>query len=195
MQANTQCALKQDCRKSKAILVGLRSCRWEVWRITSRRGREKKKKQRKKKEEQKTKTKKDRFEVTMSVEIITFKKLGFLSRLLGLFFFSSSPLDEQCSNLSLENPNLKNRSQNSPKRRREKQRLARRKHWNRMQAADRPRPDAPSRTQTIFGKVLYSHGLSRCWKWLSLAVGLRMMNLENLECTAFYYFFFAHHVK
>ena len=31
-------------KKNKAILVGLRSCRWEVWGITSRRGREKKKK-------------------------------------------------------------------------------------------------------------------------------------------------------
>ena len=113
----------------------------------------------KKKEEQKTNTKKDRFEVTMSVEIITFKKLGSFPVYLASFFFSSTPLDEQCSNLSVENPNLKNRSQNSPKRRREKQRLARRKHWNRMQAADRPRPDAPSRTQTIFGKVLY------CFVW------------------------------
>ena len=35
---------KQDCRKSKAILVGLRSCRWEVWGITSRKGRENNKK-------------------------------------------------------------------------------------------------------------------------------------------------------
>ena len=35
-------SFKQDCRKSKAILVGLRSCTWEVWGITSRRGREKK---------------------------------------------------------------------------------------------------------------------------------------------------------
>ena len=53
-------------------------------------------------------------EGTMSVEIIPFKKLVF-PRLLGLvFFFLSSPLDEQCSNLSLENPNLMNRSQNSP---------------------------------------------------------------------------------
>ena len=48
MLANTQCAFKQDCRKSKAILVGLRSCRWEVWGITSWRGREKKKEWRKK---------------------------------------------------------------------------------------------------------------------------------------------------
>ena len=40
---------KQDCRKSKPILVGLRSCRWEVWGITSRKGREKKKKQSRKK--------------------------------------------------------------------------------------------------------------------------------------------------
>ena len=64
----------------------------------------------------------------MSVEIITFKKLGFFPVYLASFLFSSTPLDEQCSNLSLENPNLKNRSQNSPKRRREKQRLAGRKH-------------------------------------------------------------------
>ena len=40
----------------------------------------------------------------MSVEIITFKKLGFLPVYLASFFFSSTPLDEQCSNLSLENP-------------------------------------------------------------------------------------------
>ena len=49
---------KQDCRKSKPVLVGLRSCRWEVWDITSRKGREKEKKQKKKnqaKEEQKRK--------------------------------------------------------------------------------------------------------------------------------------------
>ena len=52
----------------------------------------------------------------MSVEIIPFKKLIFFSFSLavGSFFFSSTPLDEQCSNLSLENPNLMNRSQNSP---------------------------------------------------------------------------------
>ena len=37
-----------------------------------------------------------------------------------------------------------------------KQLLARPKHWNQMHAADRPRPDAPSRTKTIFGKALYS---------------------------------------
>ena len=37
----------------------------------------------KKKKEQKNK---EGFEVTMSVEIITFKKLGFFSRPLGLFF-------------------------------------------------------------------------------------------------------------
>ena len=89
----------------------------------------------------------------MSVEIITFKKLSLFPVYLASFFFSSTPLDEQCSNLTLDNPNLKNLSQNSPERRREKQRLARRKHWNRMQAADLPRPDAPSRTQTIFGNL------------------------------------------
>ena len=41
---------KQDCRKSKPILVGLRSCSWEVWDITSRKGRERKKKQKKNQE-------------------------------------------------------------------------------------------------------------------------------------------------
>ena len=49
------------------------------------------KQERKRKEQdikKKTRTKKkEGFEVTMSVEIITFKKLGFFPRLLGLFFF------------------------------------------------------------------------------------------------------------
>ena len=90
---------------------------------------ERKRKEQDIKKKKKKKKNKEGFEVTMSVEIITFKKLGFFSRLLGLFFFfSSTPLDEPCSNLSLENPNLKNRSQNSPYRRQEKQRLARGKH-------------------------------------------------------------------
>ena len=58
----------------------------------------------------------------MSVEIITFKKLGLFPVYLASFFFSSTPrpVHEQCSNLSLENPNPKNRSQNSPSRRRRK---------------------------------------------------------------------------
>ena len=50
----------------------------------------------------------------MSLEINPFKKLAFLPVHWASFFFSSTPLDEQCSNLSLENPNLMNRSQNSP---------------------------------------------------------------------------------
>ena len=37
-----------------------------------------------------------------------------------------------------------NRTQNSPKRRQEKQLSARRKHWNHIQVTDRPSPDAPS---------------------------------------------------
>ena len=51
---------KQDCRKSKPILIGLRSCRWEVWDITSRKGRERKKKQKKKKNREKTNKKENR---------------------------------------------------------------------------------------------------------------------------------------
>ena len=39
---------------------------------------------------------------------------AFFPVYLASFFFSSTPLDDPCSNLSLENPNLKNRSQNSP---------------------------------------------------------------------------------
>ena len=67
-----------------------------------------------KKKKRRTKENKEGFEVTMSVEIITFKKLGFFPVYLASFFFSSTPLDEPCSNLSLENPNQKNRCQNSP---------------------------------------------------------------------------------
>ena len=40
----------------------------------------------KKKKKKNKKKNKEGFEVTMSVEMITFKKLGFFSRLLGLFF-------------------------------------------------------------------------------------------------------------
>ena len=53
---------KQDCRKSKPILVGLRSCRWEVWDMTSRKGRERKKKKKNNNNQEKRtkkKTKKD----------------------------------------------------------------------------------------------------------------------------------------
>ena len=48
-----------------------------------------------------------------------------------------------------------NHTQNSPKRRQEKQLCARRKHWNHMQVTDRPRPDAPSLTQTIIVQMVY----------------------------------------
>ena len=47
-------------------------------------------------------------------------------------------------------------TQNSPKQRQEKQRFARRKHWNHMQVTDWPRPDAPSLTQTIIVQMVYS---------------------------------------
>ena len=49
---------KQDCRKSKAILVGLPSCRWEICGIKSRKVREKKKIKDKKKTKKKKKRKK-----------------------------------------------------------------------------------------------------------------------------------------
>ena len=51
-----------------------------------------------------------------------------------------------------------NRTQNSPKRRQEKQLSARRKHWNHMQVNDRPSPDAPSLTQAIIVQMVY-------WTW------------------------------
>ena len=47
-------------------------------------------------------------------------------------------------------------TKNSPKQRQEKQRFAGRKHWNHMQVTDRPRPDAPSLTQTIIVQMVYS---------------------------------------
>ena len=48
-----------------------------------------------------------------------------------------------------------NPTQNSPKRRQEKQLSARRKHWNHMQVTDRPSPDAPSLTQAIIVQMVY----------------------------------------
>ena len=48
-----------------------------------------------------------------------------------------------------------NRTQNSPKRRQEKQLSARRKHWNDMQVTDRPSPDAASLTQAIIVQMVY----------------------------------------
>ena len=49
-----------------------------------------------------------------------------------------------------------NRTQNSPKWRKEKQLSARLKHWNHLQVTDRPSPDAPSLTQAI---IVQMHGL------------------------------------
>ena len=51
-------------------------------------------------------------------------------------------------------------TQKSPKQRQEKQRFARRKHWNHMQVTDRPWPDAPSLTQTIIVQMVYC----TCWQ-------------------------------
>ena len=51
---------KQDCRKSKAIVLGLRSCRWEIWGKTSRRGREEKEIKGKKKNKKKKNSKQRR---------------------------------------------------------------------------------------------------------------------------------------
>ena len=33
-------------------------------------------------------------------------------------------------------------------------------------------------------QIINSHWLSRCWKWVSSAIGLRMINLEILECNS-----------
>ena len=74
---------------------------------------------------------------------------------VAYFFYWSSLKDEQCSNLSLDDLNPMNHTQISPKRREGKQLFARRKHWNRMQATDRPRTDAPSLTQTIIVQMVY----------------------------------------
>ena len=87
---------------------------------------------------------------------LPFKKLGFFAvQLWPLFFFSSTFSDEQCSNLSLDDPNPMNRTRNSPKRRQENQLSARQKHWNHMQVTDRLSPNAPSLTQTIFVQMVY----------------------------------------
>ena len=80
---------------------------------------------------------------------------AFLQFRLWPLFFSSTFSDEQCSNLSLDDPNPMNCTQNSPKRRQEKQLSARRKHRNHMQVTDRPSPDAPSLTQTIIVQMVY----------------------------------------
>ena len=92
----------------------------------------------------------------MSLEINPFKKLAFLPVYLASFFFSSTPLDEQCSDLSLENPNLMNRSQKVHK---EEEKLkaasCSSETLKSTQIVDRPLPDAPSRTRAFFGKVLY----------------------------------------
>ena len=48
---------------------------------------------------------------------LPFKKLGFFVVQLWPLFFSSTFSDEQCSNLSSDDPNPMNRTQNSPKRR------------------------------------------------------------------------------
>ena len=50
-----------------------------------------------------------------------------------------------------------------------------------------------SQSLTCISFHINSHGLSRCWNWLSPAAGVRMINLENLEmysllfllCTSF----------
>ena len=72
-------------------------------------------------------------------------------------YFSSEVLSNtnNAPNLSLDDPNPMNHTQNSPKRRKEKQLSARRKHWNHIQVTDRPRPDAPSLTQTIIVQMVY----------------------------------------
>ena len=101
--------------------------------------------------------------------------LFFMQLLLSHMFLSfmvrTSPLsilwDGQCSNLNLDDPNPMENTPNTPKQRQEKQRFARWKHWNHMRVTDRPRPDAPSPTQTIIVQMVYSFIISieKCKKW------------------------------
>ena len=62
-----------------------------------------------------------------------------------------------------------NRTQNSPKRRQQKQLSARRKHWNHMQVTDRPSPDTPSLTQAMIVQM-------------PLYLGERCANPRGCEC-------------
>ena len=112
------------------------------------------------------------WEVTM-VDTYHLRNSAFLPFNCGLFFFQSTLWDEQCSNLSLDNRNPMKNTQNSPKRRQEKQRFARRKHWNHLQVTDRPRPDAPSLTQTI-KRIYWPRNVSSS---LSLCISISLLRL------------------
>ena len=96
------------------------------------------------------------WEVTMYGHL-PLTKLGFLPVPLWPLFLLKCSLSN--SNLSLDDPNPIKNTQNSPKRTQEKQRFARRKHGNHMQVTDRPRPDAPSLTQTIIVQMVYCFSL------------------------------------
>ena len=75
-----------------------------------------------------------------------------------------------------------NRTQNSPKRRQEKQLSARRKHWNHMQVTDRPSPDAPSLTQAIIVQMVYSQVcLMKILTFLPAQFSLRKAFFQNRE--------------
>ena len=76
-----------------------------------------------------------------------------------------------------------NRTQNSPKRRQEKQLSARRKHWNHMQVTDRPSPDAPSLIQAIIVQMVYCN-FDAAWLlllWQTLSRNSRVASFFFVE--------------
>ena len=83
-----------------------------IWGITSKE-RKRKEKEIKKKERRK-KRKQTRIRSDDVGEDNHVQEARLFPVYLASFFLSTTHLDEQCSNLSLENPKLMNRSQNSP---------------------------------------------------------------------------------
>ena len=92
----------------------------------------------------------------MSVEIITFKKLGFFSHLLGLFFLLKYSFRRTMLQLEFgESKPEESQSEQSRTETRKATSCSSETLKSNAGSVDRPRPDAPSRTQKIFGKVLY----------------------------------------
>ena len=81
------------------------------------------------------------WEVTMYGHL-PLTKLGFLPVPLWPIFLPKCSLGRAMLQLEFRWSKTDEKHQNSPKQRQEKQRFARRKHWNHMQVTDRPRPDA-----------------------------------------------------
>ena len=90
-------------------------------------------------------------------------KLGFLAVQLRPIFLLKYSMRRAMLQLEFRWSNPMKNTQNSPKRRQEKQRFARRKHWNHVQVTDRPRPDAPSLTQTLIVQMVYCSLANKSW--------------------------------